>query len=165
MSSHNAMTTNHPNSTAGRSAWRFARHYLEMVVAMFAGMIVLGLPLEAALRAAGTSSGDIQDSAPAVALLGMATIMTIPMVGWMRHHGHAWRPCQEMAASMYLPTFAAIILMATGAVGFMTAMGLEHVIMLPAMLVAMLLRIDEYACDHSHHHHAAGDRTLAPAEA
>ncbi len=156
------MTTNHPNSTSDRSARRFARHYLEMVIAMFAGMIILGLPLEAALRAVGSSSADIQDAAPAVALLGMATIMTIPMVAWMRHHGHAWRPCHEMAASMYLPTFAAIILLWSGAIGFMTAMGLEHLIMLPAMLVAMLLRIDEYACDHSHHHAAS---ELVPAEA
>jgi hypothetical protein len=30
-------------------------------------------------------------------------------------------------------------------------MGLEHVIMLPAMLVAMLLRREEYSCDHRHH--------------
>jgi hypothetical protein len=149
--------TDHTNN---RSARRFARHYLEMVIAMFAGMIVLGLPLEAALRAMGTSSADLQDSAPALALLGMATMMTIPMVAWMRHHGHAWRPCHEMAASMYLPTFAAIVLMWSGAIGFMTAMGLEHLVMLPAMLVAMLLRVDEYACDHDHHHAA-----LTPAEA
>jgi hypothetical protein len=158
------MTTTHPNPTNRRSARRFARHYAEMVIAMLAGMIVLGLPLEAAMRAVGTSSGDLQHSAPAVALLGMATIMTIPMVGWMRHHGHAWRPCHEMAASMFLPTLAAIALMASGAISFMTAMGLEHLIMLPAMLVAMLLRVDEYACDHSHHR-AAADGTLTPAEA
>ena len=29
----------------------FIRHYIEMVVVMFAGMLVLGLPGEAALRA------------------------------------------------------------------------------------------------------------------
>jgi hypothetical protein len=26
----------------------------------------------------------------------------------------------------------------------------EHAVMLPAMLVAMLLRRDEYSCDHAH---------------
>jgi hypothetical protein len=102
------MTTSKSNHTKNRSAWHFTRHYIEMVIAMFAGMIILGAPLQLALRAMGTSSHTIENSAPAIMLLEMATIMTIPMVAWMRHHGHAWRPCNEMAASMFLPTFAAI---------------------------------------------------------
>lgn len=159
------MTSTPHHHTTSRSAWRFTRHYVEMVIAMFAGMVVLGLPLEGALRIFGTSSGAIEDSAPALMLLEMAIIMTIPMVAWMRHHGHAWRPCNEMAASMFLPTFAAMILMGTGVVGFSTAMILEHTIMLPAMLVAMLLRVDEYACDHGHHTHRHADQALAVAEA
>jgi hypothetical protein len=130
---------------------RFIRHYIEMVIAMFAGMIVLGIPGEAALRAAGYSSSQLQADAPAVALLAMAVIMTVPMVAWMRRMGHGWRPCNEMAASMFLPTFLVIGMMAAGAADFATAMGLEHAIMLPAMLVAMLLRREEYSCDHRHH--------------
>jgi hypothetical protein len=66
------------------------------------------------------------------------------MVAWMRHRGHGWRPNAEMAASMFLPTFAVIALMATGASDFWTAMGIEHAVMLPSMLFAMLLRRDEY---------------------
>jgi len=130
----------------------FIRHYAEMVAAMFAGMIVLGLPAEGALIAAGTSTAAVQDSAPAIVLLGMAVAMTVPMVAWMRHRGHGWRPSMEMSASMFLPTFAAIALLGAGAVGFHTAMGLEHVVMFPAMLVAMLLRPSEYT---GHAHHAA----------
>jgi hypothetical protein len=83
----------------------------------------------------------------------MAVVMTVPMVAWMRHRGHSWQPCHEMAASMFLPTFAVIALMWSGAVEeFMTLMTLEHVVMLPSMLLAMLLRRDEYS---GHHHHAA----------
>jgi hypothetical protein len=63
------------------------------MVVMFAGIIVLGLPGEAALRAAGTSSAEFQANAPALALLAMALIMTAPMVAWMRCMGHAWQPC------------------------------------------------------------------------
>lgn len=134
------------------STRHFIRHYVEMVVAMFAGMLVLGPPAEAALRAIGSSTSDLQNDAPAVALLGMAVIMTIPMVGWMRYRGHGWRPCNEMAASMFLPTFAAIGLMGVGALAFMPAMMLEHAVMLPSMLLAMLLRRDEYSCGaHAHH--------------
>jgi hypothetical protein len=130
---------------------RFIRHYVEMVIAMFAGMIILGIPGEAALRAVGTSTMELKVDAPALVLLGMATMMTIPMVAWMRRMGHGWQPCNEMAASMYLPTLAVIAMMAADAASFGAAMTLEHVLMLPSMLVAMLLRREEYSCDHRHH--------------
>src|SRR3954453_10255799 len=138
---------------------RFIRHYLEMVIAMLAGMIVLGIPGEAALRALGYTSSELQADAPAVAHLAMATIMTVPMVAWMRRMGHGWRPCHEMAAGMYLPTFAVIAMMAAGVVNFAGAMGLEHALMLPAMLVAMLARREEYSGDHRHRQHAHAPTT------
>jgi hypothetical protein len=123
-----------------------------MLAAMVLGMVVLGVPAEWGLEAIGTSTGELRADAPAVVLLGMATIMTLPMVGWMRYRGHGWRPSAEMAASMYLPTFGAIALLAADATDYGTAMVLEHVVMLPAMLVAMLLRADEYTG--AHHGHA-----------
>jgi hypothetical protein len=134
------------------STRQFIRHYVEMVVAMFLGMAVLGPPAELALRALGSSSADLRTAAPAVALLGMAAMMTVPMVGWMRYRGHGWQPCAEMAASMIVPTLAVIALM-WGAVveDFGTLMLAEHIAMLPSMLVAMLLRPAEYT---SHAHHA-----------
>jgi hypothetical protein len=126
----------------------FAVHYLEMVVAMFAGMLVLGLPAEIALGAMGV---DLQTDAPQLALLGMATTMTVPMVAWMWFRGHGARPSAEMALSMYLPTFAAMALLAGGALASVhAAMGVQHAVMLPAMLVAMLLRPAEYTA-HAHH--------------
>jgi hypothetical protein len=128
----------------------FSRHYAEMVIAMFLGMLILGLPAEAALMAVGSSTSELERDAPALMLLGMAIVMTVPMVAWMRHRGHGWRPNAEMAASMFLTTFAVIALMAGGAIDFWTAMGIEHVAMLPSMLVAMLLRRDEYS-GHAHH--------------
>ena len=51
---------------------------------------------------------------------------------------------------MIIPTLVAIALLATDAFGFGALMGLEHVAMLLGMLVAMLLRLDEYT---SHVHH------------
>jgi hypothetical protein len=133
---------------------RFIRHYLEMVVAMFAGMLVLGVPAAMALRAAGTSTAELRVDAPAVVLLGMAVIMTLPMVAWMRHRNHGWQPCNEMAAAMFIPTFGVIALMWSGILeDFGTLMMLEHLVMLPSMLIAMLLRRDEYT--HAHHAIAA----------
>jgi len=134
------------------STRHFIRHYVEMVVAMFAGMIVLGIPAESALRALGTSTSALHDDAPAVVLLVMAVIMTVPMVGWMRYRGHSRRPCWAMAASMFVPTFAAIGVLAAGVIEFGVLMTAEHAVMLPAMLVAMLLRPDEYT-GHAHHAH------------
>ena len=129
----------------------FIRHYTEMVASMFVGMIVLALPAEGALRLIGSSTSDLNDNAPAMALLGMAVMMTVPMVAWMRYRGHGWRPSAEMSASMFLPTFAAIGLLASGAMtDFHSLMGLEHAAMFPSMLAAMLLRPSEYT-GHAHH--------------
>ena len=138
---------------------QFIRHYVEMVLAMLLGMVVLGVPAEWALEATGSSTDALQVDAPAVALLGMATMMTVPMVGWMRYRGHGWRPNAEMAASMFLPTFAAIALLASDVTEFDGAMILEHTVMLPAMLVAMLLRLDEYTG--AHHHHGLAQEVTA----
>lgn len=145
-------TTTHPTEREQSSIKRFALHYLEMVAAMFAGMIVLGIPAEAALGLAGSGYDELGENAPAIALLGMAVVMTVPMVAWMRFRGHSWRPCMEMAASMLVPTLAIIGLLAAGTLtDFMSLMMLEHVVMLPSMLAVMLLRWDEYAAPHSHH--------------
>jgi hypothetical protein len=132
----------------------FIRHYIEMVVVMFAGMLVLGLPGEAALRALGSGTAELRDSAPATVFIGMAATMTIPMVAWMRYRGHRWQPTLEMAASMIIPTLVAIALLAADVLGFDALLGLEHVAMLLGMLLAMLLRIDEYT-SHAHHTHDA----------
>ena len=127
---------------------RFARHYLEMVAAMMIGMAGLGL-----------ASGLVVDlpDRTAVRLVEMAAWMTVPMVGWMRFRGHGWRASSEMAAAMLLPGAAALALLGSGAVtdsGLLLA--LEHTAMFPAMLIAMLVRRDEYS-----RHHAAGTPAAA----
>src|SRR4051812_17796326 len=136
--------------TTKTKTYRFAAHYAEMVAAMIIGMIVLGLPVEGALRAIGSSWSQLGDDAPALMLAAMCFTMTVPMVAWMRYRGHSWRPCAEMAASMIVPTIAVVALLATGAVeGIGALLTLEHGAMLPAMLMVMLLRVDEYAgCHH-----------------
>jgi hypothetical protein len=129
-----------------RPTRRFVRHYVEMVVAMFLGMVVLGAPAMLALGAAGVSSAELEADAPALMLLGMGVTMTVPMVGWMRCRGHGWGPSNEMAASMLIPTAGVIALLGARLVEDIgTLLAIEHAVMLPAMLVAMLLRREEYA--------------------
>jgi flagellar biosynthetic protein FliP len=120
------------------AAKHFIRHYAEMVIAMFAGMAVLGLPAGWALDAMGATSEEFM-------FLGMATTMTVPMVGWMLYRGHGWRANAEMSASMFIPTFAVIGLLSADLltdVGML--MVIEHVAMLLAMAGVMLLRPAEY---------------------
>jgi flagellar biosynthetic protein FliP len=99
----------------------------------------------AAVLALGLDTGSLFDDAPALGLTGMALTMTIPMVAWMRHRGHGWPASWEMTASMFVPTFAAIALLWAGVLDSgHTAMGIQHVIMFPAMLGVMFLRLEEY---------------------
>jgi hypothetical protein len=120
----------------------FIRHYVEMVVAMFAGMFVLG---GAAVLLLGLDTGSLYDDSPELALTGMAVTMTVPMVAWMRHRGHGWGASSEMTAAMFVPTFLALALLWAGALeSGHSAMGIQHVIMFPAMFGVMFLRLDEY---------------------
>ena len=124
---------------------RFIRHYAEMWGVMLLGMLVLAIPAGLALSAMGSDASEVRADAPALSLLWMAVSMTVPMVGWMAYRGHSRRANTEMAASMFLPTFFAIGLLATGVMtDFGALMGLEHALMVPSMLIAMLLRVDEY---------------------
>lgn len=137
------------------STRHFIRHYVEMVVAMFLGMAVLGVPAVAVLGLVGMSSSELHNDAPALLLFGMAVTMTAPMVAWMRYRGHGWPASAEMAAAMFIPTFGVIALLWSGLIDDTgTLLEIQHVVMFPSMLVAMLLRRDEYTGalhDHSRH--------------
>jgi len=126
-----------------------------MVVAMFLGMLALGLPLAALLGVAGVHVSTWEADAPELLLLGMAFTMSLPMAAWMRYRGHRWTPVWEMTGSMFVPSFAAIGLLWAGAVADTDALLLlQHIGMLPSMLAVMLLRLDEYT-GHAGHVHAA----------
>ena len=137
MTTETLARTSDPAHSGGRLVWHFIRHYLEMVVAMFAGMFLLGW-LQGLLWPALTDRGD-------VAALVMATNMSIGMAAWMRVRGHSWRPIAEMCAAMYLPFVVLLVPFWAGAVDEMGLMMWGHVAMFPAMAVAMLLRPHEYA--------------------
>jgi hypothetical protein len=142
------------------SARHFVRHYLEMLAAMFLGMAVLGTPALLALGAAGVSSAELRGDAPAVLLLGMGITMTVPMVAWMRYRGHGWPASNEMAASMLIPTAGVIGLLGSGLIVDMgTLLAIEHVVMLPSMLVAMLMRREEYTHGVHRHQHSPSAAT------
>jgi hypothetical protein len=118
----------------------FARHAAEMAAAMVIGMLVLGplwpLPGTVAARAD-------------VAALVMATDMSVAMAVWMWHRGHTAVAVGEMTAAMYAPFLVLLLPWWAGLVpGEVVLIG-GHLMMLPAMVLAMLHRIGEYTGAHA----------------
>ena len=124
----------------------FARHFGEMLIAMLLGMGVLGGLAALIFAAAGGSSSDPPGG---VRVLLMGVYMTVPMVLWMRYCGHAAARNIEMALSMLLPTVAAAALAFAGTLWTGAALGVQHVVMIPAMLGVMLWRYEHYSQPHA----------------
>ncbi|MEU9843491.1 LPXTG cell wall anchor domain-containing protein [Actinomadura sp. NPDC048032] len=121
-----------------RTAWlRLTLHYVEMVLAMFAGMLVFG-----GLRALLGLTVAF-DAHPGAHYLLMATDMAVGMAAWMllRRHGRA---CTlEMCAAMYVPAVLVPLVWA-GVMSGMAFMTAAHVLMMVAMLAVLLRRRREY---------------------
>ena len=132
--------------TRGRSGRkRFARHFAEMLLAMFAGMLVLGGLSMLAFSVFGSSLMD-QSGGLRVTLMGFD--MTVPMVLWMRYRGHDWARSAEMAGSMIVPTAITAVLAWAGVLGASAALAVQHLVMIPAMLGVMLWRYEHYSARH-----------------
>jgi hypothetical protein len=135
-------TTAHVETTHSLSAKKFTVHFLEMVVAMVVGMVALHPVWTFVLDAVGAPG--LMDN-PYTGALVMATNMTVAMSAWMGFRGHRWRPIAEMGVAMYLPFLVLFVPLALGVIGEGALMLWGHVLMLPAMAAAMLLRPSEYA--------------------
>ena len=125
---------------------RFLRHFVEMMLAMFAGMLVLGGFTQLVFAAAGSG---LTDAPGSVRVMLMGFDMTVPMVAWMSYRGHSRARNAEMAASMIAPTLAAAALAAVGVLSAGAALGGQHAVMIPAMLAVMLWRYDHYSRYHA----------------
>lgn len=124
----------------GTARLQFVRHLVEMLVAMVAGMFisaaiflaVVSMTVDQALR-----------QHPVLFVIVQAAGMTAPMVAWMRHRGHLWRPCAEMGGAMILPAGLLIGLRTAHAIDGPIC-GSYCALALAAMVVVMLYRRDEY---------------------
>jgi hypothetical protein len=132
--------------------WTFTRHLLEMVVAMMAGMAVLGVAIGALGEPPGYANLLVEYGL-------MGAFMSAPMVGWMRYRGHAWSDGLEMTVAMLAPMFALVLPVELGVAGYVLSERslplLSHVAMIGGMVVLMLYRLDRYA----HGHDQLGDTT------
>ena len=141
----------------GKRTRRFLRHYFEMVVVMMLGMGVLGAAFGAFHELAfGSGFASAWRDHVVLAAFAMAFNMTVPMVLWMRYRGHSWERGGEMAAAMNLPLLPLLVLYGFDAVPSRGVLGLQMMLMVPAMLVAMLYRKEEYSAPH--HGHARHNR-------
>ncbi|GAA2719142.1 hypothetical protein [Actinocorallia aurantiaca] len=133
-----------PLQTTRTRHWgRFALHYLEMIIAMFAGMFALD-PVWPLLGV------DLSyDRDPELAYLLMGFNMSVGMAVWMRFRGHEWPATLEMCVAMFVPVVPLFPLLWLGVIDGMGLMTAAHIAMFPLMLAAMFRRLDEYA--HAHH--------------
>jgi hypothetical protein len=133
------MTT--PTTLRRPALRRFVGHYLEIVVAAVAGMVVLG-PVESMLfNPIGWAEVVANFEA---AMLVMATNMTVAAAAWMRFRRHGWAAVAEMAVAMYAPFLVLFPPLWLGALSANGVMVLGHVLMLLAIAAAMLRRRHEY---------------------
>ena len=79
----------------------------------------------------------------------MAAGMSVPMVVWMRRGGHSWRNSAEMTAAMFAPALVLIVCYRLHAVSANSVCPLACATMIPAIVVAMLYRLDDYTGYHA----------------
>ena len=137
-----------------QSTKRFALHFFEMVLVMMLGMCALGVVFrEFHSLILGGGFAAAWDDHVLLAAFAMAFNMTVPMVLWMRYRGHSWERCGEMALAMNLPLLGALALYGLGAIPAQGVLGMQMMLMIPAMVGAMLYRRDEYSAPHTAHRH------------
>jgi putative intracellular protease/amidase len=120
----------------------FVWHYIEMVIAMTLGMLLLGVVWDAVLPETARTD---------VPVLIMAADMTIGMAVWMGIRRHSLAAIAEMSLAMVLPFVILLVPFWFGVLPGHLVMPVGHVLMFVLMAVAMLRRRDEYL----HHHRFA----------
>ena len=132
---------------------RFVLHFFEMCAPMCVGFAIGDLIYFWAAGQFGYSHAF--NDLPELSVLVVTFTMTAPMVAWMDYRGMPRRPIAEMTAVMPVLGAALLIL---GWLSLLPRGDLalwEHGLMMPAMLVPMLFRLDLYTTRHNHHQSGA----------
>lgn len=133
-------------------AGRFLLHFLEMLLAMFAGMGIFHLL--AGLIPASSSWAAVNDSDTLLHNVAMDVFMTVPMLAWMVVRGHGWRHSFEMGVAMLAPIAVINLLCSLGLDGYLPWLAeASGPAMFLGMLAAMLYRRDHYTGRAGHHQH------------
>lgn len=135
-----------PRSRTGArfaGVWRFARHFLEMCIAMCIGFGIGDAAYFGVTGLLGYSAPFRE--LPVLSLFVVTFNLTAPMAAWMRFRRMPTRAIAEMSASMALVAMGLLCLGWLGVVRMSATPLLEHSLMMPAMLVPMLWRRELYA--------------------
>ena len=119
---------------------RFARHLLEMALAMMVGMIASATVF---LTAVGMTANEALQQHAVLFVVIQAFGMSVAMVAWMRHRGQAWRSCSEMAAAMVIPAIPLICLRLLDVISGPIC-GVYCISTVVAMVLVMLYRRSHY---------------------
>jgi hypothetical protein len=135
-----------------RQAARFAAHFFEMCLPMCVGFAVGDLVYF--WIAGGLGYAEPFSELPELSVLVVGFNMTAPMAAWMLFRGMPRRAVAEMSAGMVV---LALALLAAGWAGLVPKGDLallEHGLMMPAMVIPMLFRLDLYTGRTGHVHGA-----------
>jgi flagellar biosynthetic protein FliP len=103
-----------------------------MVAAALAGLLAL-TPVERLVWPELTARAD-------VGVLVLATNTAIGLAVWMRARGCSWRDVAATAALVHLPSLALLVALWAGEVGGSALLGWGHVVTVPAVALALVLR-------------------------
>lgn len=134
--------------TRAASIKAFSWHYVQMLIAMVVGMMAFTPLWTFAFDRLGWSG--VLDR-PDVFSLTMATSMALAMGLWMRFRHHSWISVLQMSAAMYVAFVVLFPFLWAGVMSGDAVVMAGHVLMLPLMGLAMLLRRAEYLPGHHHH--------------
>jgi flagellar biosynthetic protein FliP len=124
------------------------RMFLEMLVAMAVGMVVLDQVW--AWTFDGLGWPGILDR-PDVHAMVMAADMSVAMVLWMRLRSRTWAGAGLITASMFVPFVVLLVPFWAGALSGEAMLMAGHVLMLPCMAVAMVRGHRAGHTGHAHH--------------
>ncbi len=124
----------------GHGSHRFVRHVFEMALAMMVGMMVSAAIF---LSAVGMTAAEAMRQHAVLFVVLQAAGMTVAMVAWMRHRGHAWRSSAEMAAAMVAPAVPLVFLRLLDVISGPIC-GVYCLATIVAMVALMLYRRSDY---------------------
>lgn len=132
------------------SAARFLWHFVQMVVAMEAGMLVYHVVLSPLLQP--TPYGALTDAYPIVGYWGMVVSMVLGMLALMVYHRSSGHYSLEMTAAMLAPVAALTVLVLCSLIPSHVLYAAGDPLMFLAMAAYMLYRPHKHS--HGGHGHA-----------
>jgi len=120
----------------------FLWHFVQMCLACCIGGITLNVLFFGGAALIGYP--DLIQRYPELSTLVIAFLLALPMAAWMRFRGMEWRPTLEMAAA---PIVLGVLLIGLAWLGIVSKSSLIEWLtrlVCPAMLIAMLFRLDLY---------------------